>query len=50
MATSVSDVTVIGGVDTHKHTHHAAALDERARLLCDREFAANDLGYAELLE
>jgi transposase len=50
MATSANDVTVIGGVDTHKHTHHAAALDEHGRLLGSQEFAANEHGYAELLE
>ena len=25
--------TVIGGVDTHKHTHYAAVIDEHGRLL-----------------
>jgi hypothetical protein len=32
---------VIGGVDTHGRTHHAAVLDQQGRLLGDQEFAAN---------
>src|SRR5215217_9443591 len=42
-------VTVIGGVDTHKHTHYAAAVDDQGRLLGHREFPANDGGYQRLL-
>jgi transposase len=42
-------VTVIGGVDTHKHTHYAAAVDDHGRLLGHQEFAANDRGYRDLL-
>lgn len=42
-------VAVIGGVDTHKHTHYAAAIDEHGRLLDHREFPANDSGYIQLL-
>ncbi len=30
---------VIGGVDTHKHTHHAAVIDGHGQLLGDRQFA-----------
>jgi transposase len=41
---------VIGGVDTHKHTHYAAAIDDHGRLLGHREFRANAGGYAALLE
>lgn len=44
------DVQVIGGVDTHKHTHYAAAIDGNGRLLGHKEFSANDPGYRELLE
>jgi transposase len=40
---------VIGGVDTHADTHHAAALDGTGRLLGDVEFAATAVGYAALL-
>jgi transposase len=30
----------IGGVDTHKHTHHAAVLDQQGRLLDTQAFPA----------
>ena len=40
---------VIGGVDTHKHTHYAAAIDPNGRLLGHEEFPANATGYAQLL-
>jgi transposase len=40
---------VIGGVDTHGRTHHAAVIDEHGRLLGDREFPANLSGYQQLL-
>ena len=42
-------VTVIGGVDTHKHTHYAAAVDDHGRLLDHEEVPANDRGYEALL-
>lgn len=47
MATETT--TVIGGVDTHKHTHYAAVIDEHGRRLGHREFPATDRGYQELL-
>lgn len=40
---------VIGGVDTHKHTHHAAVIDGHGQLLADREFATDARGQAALL-
>src|SRR5438876_10979537 len=40
---------VIGGVDSHADTHHAAALDERGCLLETRSFAVSEAGYRELL-
>ena len=43
------EVTVIGGVDTHKHTHYAAAVDSHGRLLGHCEFPATDDGYDALL-
>lgn len=46
---AVEPVVVIGGVDTHKHTHYAAGIDAQGRLLGHREFPANDSGYAALL-
>ena len=42
-------IEVSGGVDTHKDTHTAAALDASGRLLGHREFAATAAGYAALL-
>ena len=42
-------LAVIGGVDTHKNTHYAAAVDDHGRLLGHHEFPANDRGYADLL-
>lgn len=40
---------VIGGVDCHKHTHHACTIDEQGRRLADQEFRATRAGYRELL-
>jgi transposase len=40
---------VLGGVDTHGRTHHAAAIDSAGRLLGHAEFAATAAGYAALL-
>jgi transposase len=40
---------VIGGVDTHGRTHHAAAIDQQGRRLGDREFPADSGGYRQLL-
>jgi transposase len=48
MTIQLTDVTVIGGVDTHKHTHYAAAIDDHGRLLGHREFPATGLGYDAL--
>jgi transposase len=39
---------VIGGVDTHGRTHHAAVIDQQGRLLGGREFAASSSGYQQL--
>jgi len=41
--------TIIGGVDTHTATHHAAVIDSHGRLLDDAEFPASPAGYAALL-
>ncbi len=48
-AMSVIGSAVIGGVDTHKHTHYAAAIDQHGRLLGHQEFGATDEGYQALL-
>jgi transposase len=42
-------VRVIGGVDAHADTHHAAALDDRGALLGTRSFPATTTGYRQLL-
>jgi transposase len=41
--------SVIGGVDTHADTHHAAVLDGTGRLLGDHEFPATAAGYVALM-
>jgi transposase len=42
---------VVGGVDTHGRTHHAAAVDATTgKLFGDREFAATAAGYRRLLD
>ncbi len=40
---------VIGGVDAHADTHHAAVLDERGALLGSRSFPVSAAGYRKLL-
>jgi transposase len=40
---------IIGGVDTHQRTHHAAILDHNGALLGDAQFPVNAGGYAALL-
>lgn len=49
--TSMTTTTgaVIGGVDTHGETNHAAVLDELGRQLGDREFPTTPSGYRQLL-
>jgi transposase len=44
------DRLVIGGVDAHADTHHAAALDQRGALLGAQAFAVSTPGYRQLLE
>ena len=46
---TTATATVIGGIDTHKHTHYAAVIDSNGLLLGHREFPANDCGYQALL-
>jgi transposase len=40
---------VIGGVDTHGKTHHAAVIDRTGQVLGDQEFRATAAGYQQLL-
>jgi transposase len=42
-------VEVTGGVDTHKDTHTAAAVDSAGRMLGSAQFPATGAGYAALL-
>jgi transposase len=42
-------IEVVGGVDTHKDTHTAAAVDPAGRLLGSRQFEAAPAGYRALL-
>src|SRR3954447_23667301 len=46
--TSPTARVVIGGVDTHGQTHHAAVIDDVGRQLGDREFPASPAGYRAL--
>jgi transposase len=46
----VADTVVVGGVDTHSQTHHAAVLDALGRELGDQEFPATAAGYRALLK
>ena len=43
------EVEVTGGVDTHKDTHTAAAIDSAGRVLGSAQFPATGAGYAALL-
>lgn len=40
---------IVGGVDTHADTHHAAVVLMNGRRLADRQFPATAAGYADLL-
>jgi transposase len=44
------DTLVVGGVDAHADTHHAAALDQRGALLSTNSFPTTTPGYRELLD
>ncbi len=45
----VEDREIVGGVDTHKLAHVAAAVDGVGRLLGTSEFPATSIGYRDLL-
>jgi transposase len=50
MTTNSGSRHVVIGVDTHKLTHHGAALDaDTGKLLDEREFPATPVGYRKLL-
>lgn len=46
--TRMTEITVTGGVDTHKDFHMAAALDERGRFLGTAQFPVSAEGYGQL--
>lgn len=46
---AASKRSIIGGVDTHTATHHAAVIDLNGRLIGDAEFRATPAGYAAML-
>jgi transposase len=51
MDSMTQDTTVVvGGVDAHADTHHAAALDQRGALLCTKSFQTTTPGYRQLLD
>jgi transposase len=41
---------ITGGVDAHKDTHHAAALDQHGHRLADASFTADTAGYQQLTD
>lgn len=43
------EVHVIGGIDTHKDTHHASVIAASGQLLGDRGFPATARGHCDLL-
>ncbi len=45
----LEDSEIVGGVDTHKQAHVAAAVDGVGRLLGTSEFPATSMGYRDLL-
>ncbi|MFV9452456.1 IS110 family transposase [Rhodococcus sp. NM-2] len=45
-----SKISVYGGIDTHKDTHHVAVIDEHGRPLGDREFGATGAGYRKVID
>ncbi|WP_396643342.1 transposase [Microbacterium sp.] len=49
MTNQLRERVIVGGVDTHKLTHHAAIVDAATgKLLGDQEFAANTDGYKRM--
>lgn len=41
--------TIVGGVDTHQHTHHAVAIGTDGVLIASREFPADSVRLDWLL-
>lgn len=48
--TNIESIEVVGGVDTHKDTHHAAVVHAgTGKVIADREFPASTAGYDQVL-
>ncbi len=43
------ELEITGGVDTHRDTHTAAAIDQTGRMLGHQTFPTTDAGYVALL-
>lgn len=41
---------LVAGIDTHKHTHHVAIVDQLGRAVADRQFRSTTGGYAKIIE
>jgi transposase len=46
----MENTLVVGGVDAHADSHHAAALDQRGALLATKSFPTTTPGYRQLLD
>ena len=46
---AIEPVTVIGGVDTHKHTHHASVVSCDGVLIASKGFSSSSAGLSELV-
>lgn len=44
----MTDRSVIAGIDTHKHTHHAAVIGSDGRFIASSGFAATSAGHEQL--
>lgn len=43
------EISVVGGVDTHKHTHHASIVGSDGMLIASHEFSASTAGLQDLV-
>jgi transposase len=41
---------LVAGIDTHKHTHHVAIVDQLGRAVADQQFTTTTAGYAQLID
>lgn len=40
---------LVAGIDTHKHTHHVAVVDQLGRPVADRQFPTTPAGYRQII-